>query len=339
MDPLQREALSSLRLSWAPTADDLWHSQGAFHVPGFNDKALDEVMSAFADAGREQQSSPLGVVVQGPAGSGKTHLLGQVRERVQEGDGFFFVRRAARCHQLLGVCAKQHSAQPEPTRRRARDPAQGTALSTVLSGARLPSRSQGDHRRRPLDARGLDEVRQRTAHGGPGNRRSDPTYSAGPGVVRGDGLRRPGRRAGVPQLRRGRRRLRPPRVVHRRLDAVTAGMRARHLLDRRDGGSRGPCDRPDRHPARPGRRPRRPVGPGRRWGRQQRRRTRGTRPHVHPTEHAPHCGNRGVPAHRMGVHPIARDRHRVRSLPGDRGSAGTAERRHRTCHPGASVHG
>jgi hypothetical protein len=91
MDPRQREALSSLRLSWAPTADDLWLSQGALHVPGFNDKALDEVMSAFADAGREQQSSPLGIVVQGPAGSGKTHLLGQVRERVQAADGFFFV--------------------------------------------------------------------------------------------------------------------------------------------------------------------------------------------------------------------------------------------------------
>lgn len=91
MDPREKEALSSLRLSWAPTADDLWHSQGALHVPGFNDKALDEVMSAFADAGREQQSSPLGVVVQGPAGSGKTHLLGQVRERVQAADGFFFV--------------------------------------------------------------------------------------------------------------------------------------------------------------------------------------------------------------------------------------------------------
>ena len=91
MDPREREALSSLRLSWAPTADDLWHSQGALHVPGFNDKALDDVMSAFTDAGREQQSSPLGVVVQGPAGSGKTHLLGQVRERVQAADGFFFV--------------------------------------------------------------------------------------------------------------------------------------------------------------------------------------------------------------------------------------------------------
>ncbi|MCW2591160.1 MAG: family ATPase [Mycobacterium sp.] len=91
MDPREREALSSLRLSWAPTADDLWHSQGALHVPGFNDKALDDVMAAFADAGGEQQSSPLGVVVQGPAGSGKTHLLGQVRERVQAADGFFFV--------------------------------------------------------------------------------------------------------------------------------------------------------------------------------------------------------------------------------------------------------
>jgi hypothetical protein len=91
MDPREKEALSSLRLSWAPTADDLWHSQGALHVPGFNDKALDDVMSAFADAGGDQQSSPLGVVVQGPAGSGKTHLLGQVRERVQENDGFFFV--------------------------------------------------------------------------------------------------------------------------------------------------------------------------------------------------------------------------------------------------------
>ena len=91
MDSREREALSSLRLSWAPTADDLWHSQGALHVPGFNDKALDDVMAAFDDAGHEQQSSPLGVVVQGPAGSGKTHLLGQVRERVQDGGGFFFV--------------------------------------------------------------------------------------------------------------------------------------------------------------------------------------------------------------------------------------------------------
>jgi Helicase HerA, central domain len=91
LDQRHREALSSLRLSWAPAADDLWHSQGAIHVPGFNDEALEQVMAAFADAGQGPESAPLGVVVRGQAGSGKTHLLGQVRERVQGTSGFFFL--------------------------------------------------------------------------------------------------------------------------------------------------------------------------------------------------------------------------------------------------------
>ena len=91
MDPRERDALKSLRLSFAPSADDLWHAQGAFHVPGVHDKALEQVMDAFADADRFPESSPLGVVVRGTAGSGKTHLLGQVRERVQSGGGFFFL--------------------------------------------------------------------------------------------------------------------------------------------------------------------------------------------------------------------------------------------------------
>jgi hypothetical protein len=91
MDTSQREALGSLRLSWAPTSDDLWRPQGTVHVPGFNEHAIVDVMAAFGDAHRDEHSSPLGVVVQGPAGSGKTHLLGQVRERVQAGGGYFFV--------------------------------------------------------------------------------------------------------------------------------------------------------------------------------------------------------------------------------------------------------
>ena len=91
MDPQERDALKSLRLSFAPSADDLWNAQGAFHVPGVHDNALEQVMDAFADADRHPESSPLGVVVRGTAGSGKTHLLGQVRERVQSGGGFFFL--------------------------------------------------------------------------------------------------------------------------------------------------------------------------------------------------------------------------------------------------------
>ena len=91
MNPSEREALSSLRLTWAPTADDLWHSQGAVHVGGLNEFALDDVDAAFADAAGNPDSNPLGVVIRGQAGSGKTHLLGQVRERVQAKGGYFLL--------------------------------------------------------------------------------------------------------------------------------------------------------------------------------------------------------------------------------------------------------
>jgi Helicase HerA, central domain len=91
MDPQQREALRALRLAWAPTADDMWHSLGAVHVSGIHDDVMSDVMDAFADAAHAADSNPLGVVIRGSAGSGKTHLLGQVRERVQANGGFFFL--------------------------------------------------------------------------------------------------------------------------------------------------------------------------------------------------------------------------------------------------------
>lgn len=93
IDEREREALGVLRrrLAWAPTADDLWRPQGAVHVQGLHDHALGMVMAAFDDAVRDPDASPLGIVVRGPAGSGKTHLLGQVREQVQIADGFFFI--------------------------------------------------------------------------------------------------------------------------------------------------------------------------------------------------------------------------------------------------------
>ncbi|MDY6999885.1 MAG: DUF87 domain-containing protein [Actinomycetota bacterium] len=90
MDTAQREALAALRLTWAPTSDDLWRTQ-ATHVSGLNEYAIDDVLDAFGDALREPASTPLGVVIRGQAGSGKTHLLGQIRERVQRGGGYFFV--------------------------------------------------------------------------------------------------------------------------------------------------------------------------------------------------------------------------------------------------------
>lgn len=90
MDGREREALSALRLNFVMSLDDIWHSQGA-HISGLHEDALADVMAAFGDAEREPESKPLGVVVRGRAGSGKTHLLGQVRERVQAAGGFFFM--------------------------------------------------------------------------------------------------------------------------------------------------------------------------------------------------------------------------------------------------------
>jgi hypothetical protein len=90
MELAQQEALGALRLNWAMALDDIWHPQGA-HISGLHEHAMADVMAAFGDAERQPQSSPLGVVVRGPAGSGKTHLLGQVRERVQDAGGFFFM--------------------------------------------------------------------------------------------------------------------------------------------------------------------------------------------------------------------------------------------------------
>ena len=91
MNDDERKALESIRLSWAPTPDDVWAPQGALHVGGLHPAALDEILRAYRDAKASEASSPLGVVVRGPAGSGKTHLLGEVREWVQQQGGFFFL--------------------------------------------------------------------------------------------------------------------------------------------------------------------------------------------------------------------------------------------------------
>lgn len=91
MKDLERKALRSIRLNWAPTPDDVWRSQSELHAHSLHDTALNLVMEAFDDAEASVDASPLGVALRGTAGSGKTHLLGQVRERVQTSGGYFFL--------------------------------------------------------------------------------------------------------------------------------------------------------------------------------------------------------------------------------------------------------
>ncbi|WP_407567216.1 ATP-binding protein [Polymorphospora sp. A560] len=84
----EHAALAALRFNWAPTPDDLWQPS-RYHVEDLHRDVVRTVLDGLADARDSSGSSPVGVVVQGQKGAGKTHLLGWVRERAQALDGYF----------------------------------------------------------------------------------------------------------------------------------------------------------------------------------------------------------------------------------------------------------
>jgi hypothetical protein len=89
MDDRQRAALRALHVDWAPTAEDVWRPP-RYHVPGLQRVATELILDGMATAA-STDSSPLGVVVIGYGGSGKTHMLSPLREEVQDRGGYFFV--------------------------------------------------------------------------------------------------------------------------------------------------------------------------------------------------------------------------------------------------------
>ncbi|WP_406631848.1 helicase HerA domain-containing protein [Amycolatopsis sp. WGS_07] len=90
MREIERDALRELaRTNWAPTRESVWTEPEA-HVDGLSDRALRTVMTGFAEAESSEAESPIGVVVTGRPGSGKTHLVATVRKRVSAAGGYFF---------------------------------------------------------------------------------------------------------------------------------------------------------------------------------------------------------------------------------------------------------
>jgi DNA replication protein DnaC len=90
MTPEQRRALAAVDLDWARTPDDVWE-RPEFHVDGLHQAAADDIVAAVAGAAGATMASPLGVVVRGQRGTGKTHLLGELRDRVQAAGAYFFL--------------------------------------------------------------------------------------------------------------------------------------------------------------------------------------------------------------------------------------------------------
>ncbi|WP_229402513.1 ATP-binding protein [Micromonospora okii] len=86
----ERAALEALTFHPAVTPDDVWRPS-PYDVPELHERVAAEILRGVARARTDDTSRPLGVAMQGRAGSGKTHLLGAVRERIQHDGGYFFL--------------------------------------------------------------------------------------------------------------------------------------------------------------------------------------------------------------------------------------------------------
>jgi uncharacterized protein DUF87 len=90
MTPPRQQALARLRFNFAETPDDVWHTSPS-HVDRLHDRVQHRIRAGIADAKNSHGPSPIGIVLQGRKGVGKTHMLGSVRRMVQDEDGYFFL--------------------------------------------------------------------------------------------------------------------------------------------------------------------------------------------------------------------------------------------------------
>lgn len=84
------EAFRAVDFNWTRQLRSIWRDP-PYHVSSLHQRPLDEIIDYFRNQTRELDDSdePLGRVVVGPAGYGKTHMIGELRRRVLDMDGWF----------------------------------------------------------------------------------------------------------------------------------------------------------------------------------------------------------------------------------------------------------
>src|SRR5262245_52236839 len=92
MTPAEHAALSALRFNVAPTPADLW-KPSRYDVPELHSAVVSQILGSVKEA-RQEATNPIGVIAEGRPGSGKTHMLGAVRETIQHDGGYFFLVQA-----------------------------------------------------------------------------------------------------------------------------------------------------------------------------------------------------------------------------------------------------
>jgi hypothetical protein len=111
-------ALSALTFNWTRTLNDVW-APARSHVEGLHAEVAHDISRAIAEAATGE-ANPLGLVLEGQRGVGKTHLLGWTREQVQRAGGYFFLvgdlSAKAFWEELLGCVVEQLLPLPDGSR-------------------------------------------------------------------------------------------------------------------------------------------------------------------------------------------------------------------------------
>src|SRR5581483_10500617 len=86
----QIRALRSLSFDQTENEDDVWNRTD-FHVEGLHPEVESAIRERLAEAAARPRHNPVGLIIQGEPGVGKTRLLNWTRVQVQLLGGYFFL--------------------------------------------------------------------------------------------------------------------------------------------------------------------------------------------------------------------------------------------------------
>src|SRR5258708_40272476 len=82
------QALAPVDFNWTHDLQSVW-SEPAFQVDELHRSRIDGIMNDFLSRTTKPTDNPIGKVILGEAGAGKTHLIGTLRRRVWQANGWF----------------------------------------------------------------------------------------------------------------------------------------------------------------------------------------------------------------------------------------------------------